>query len=339
MVDPKTVTRIRTDNGKPDRNLALELVRATEAAAMAASKWMGRGDRNAGDQAAVEAMRLILAEVDMDGVVVIGEGEKDQAPMLYNGERLGNGLGIPVDIAVDPIDGTRLLSVGGAGAISVVALSERGKMFKPCTFYMDKIVVGPECAGVIDIEAPPAANIRAVARAKGMPISAVTVCILDRPRHQQLIEKVRMTGARIKLISDGDISGALQTAIPDSGVDILMGIGGTPEGVITAAAMRCLGGEIQAKLWPRDESEREQAQAECDLNEILTTERLCGGDDVFFAATGITTGELLQGVHYSGNIARTFSIVMRSRSGTVRYIEARHRLEKLRTYSQVTYVD
>lgn len=215
---------------KPDRNLGLELVRATEAAAMAASKWMGRGDRNAGDRAAVEAMRLILAEVDMDGVVVIGEGEKDQAPMLYNGERLGNGLGIPVDIAVDPIDGTRLLSVGGAGAISVVALAERGKMFKPCTFYMDKIVVGPECAGVVDIEAPPAANIRAVARAKGMPISAVTVCILDRPRHQQLIEKVRMTGARIKLISDGDISGALQTAIPDSGVDILMGIGGTPEG-------------------------------------------------------------------------------------------------------------
>jgi fructose-1,6-bisphosphatase II len=331
------VTHMR--ESKPDRNLGLELVRATEAAAMAASKWMGRGDRNAGDRAAVEAMRLILAEVDMDGVVVIGEGEKDQAPMLYNGERLGNGLGIPVDIAVDPIDGTRLLSVGGAGAISVVALAERGKMFKPCTFYMDKIVVGPECAGVVDIEAPPAANIRAVARAKGMPISAVTVCILDRPRHQQLIEKVRMTGARIKLISDGDISGALQTAIPDSGVDILMGIGGTPEGVITAAAMRCLGGEIQAKLWPRDENEREQAQAQCDLNEILTTERLCGGDDVFFAATGITSGELLQGVHYSGNIARTFSIVMRSRSGTVRYIESRHRLDKLRTYSQVTYVD
>jgi fructose-1,6-bisphosphatase II len=339
MAAQDELVRAPANGSKPDRNLALELVRATEAAALAASKWMGRGDKDASDRAAVEAMRLILAEVDMDGVVVIGEGEKDQAPMLYNGERLGNGLGIPVDIAVDPIDGTRLLSVGGAGAISVVALAERGKMFKPCTFYMDKIVVGPDSVGVIDIEAPPAANIRAVARAKGMPVSAVTVCILDRPRHQKLIEKVRATGARVKLISDGDISGALQTAIPGSGVDILMGIGGTPEGVITAAAMRCLGGEIQAKLWPRDENERAQAQAQCDVDEILTTERLCGGDEVFFAATGITTGELLDGVHYSGNIARTFSLVMRSKSGTVRYIESHHRLDKLRTYSQVTYVD
>jgi len=329
-----------TGNGtKPDRNLALELVRATEAAALAASKWMGRGDKNAGDHAAVEAMRLILNEVDMDGVVVIGEGEKDEAPMLYNGEKLGNGLGLQADIAVDPIDGTRLLSVGGSGSISVVGLAERGRMFKPCTFYMDKIVVGPDCAGVVDIEAPPAANIRAVARAKGMPISAITVCVLDRPRHQKLIEKIRAVGARIKLISDGDISGALQTAIPDSGVDILMGIGGTPEGVITAAAMRCLGGEIQGKLWPRNDEEREKAQAQCDLNEILTTERLCGGDNVFFAATGITTGELLEGVHYSGNTARTFSLVMRSKSGTIRYIESRHRLDKLRTFSQVTYVD
>lgn len=328
-----------TLGSKPDRNLALELVRATEAAALAASKWMGRGDKNAGDQAAVEAMRLILNEVDMDGVVVIGEGEKDEAPMLFNGERLGNGLGLQTDIAVDPIDGTHLLSIGGAGSISVVGLAERGKMFKPCTYYMDKIVVGPECVGAIDIEAPPAANIRAVARAKGMPISAVTVCILDRPRHQKLVEKVRAVGARIKLISDGDISGALQTAIPDSGVDILMGIGGTPEGVITAAAMRCLGGEIQGKLWPRDDAEREKAQAICDLDTVLTTEVLCGGDNVFFAATGITTGELLEGVHYSGNVARTSSLVMRSKSGTVRYIESRHRLDKLRTFSQVTYVD
>lgn len=328
-----------TLGSKPDRNLALELVRATEAAALAASKWMGRGDKNAGDRAAVEAMRLILNEVDMDGVVVIGEGEKDEAPMLFNGERLGNGLGLQTDIAVDPIDGTHLLSIGGAGSISVVGLAERGKMFKPCTYYMDKIVVGPECVGAIDIEAPPAANIRAVARAKGMPISAVTVCILDRPRHQKLVEKVRAVGARIKLISDGDISGALQTAIPDSGVDILMGIGGTPEGVITAAAMRCLGGEIQGKLWPRDDAEREKAQAICDLDTVLTTEVLCGGDNVFFAATGITTGELLEGVHYSGNVARTFSLVMRSKSGTVRYIESRHRLDKLRTFSQVTYVD
>jgi fructose-1,6-bisphosphatase II len=326
-------------NGRPDRNLALELVRATEAAALAASKWMGRGDKNASDQAAVEAMRLILNEVDMDGVVVIGEGEKDEAPMLFNGEKLGNGQGIQMDIAVDPIDGTRLLSVGGAGSIAVVGLAERGKMFQPCTFYMDKIVVGPDCAGVIDIEAPPAANIRAVARAKGMPISAVTVCILDRPRHAQLIEKVRKAGARIKLISDGDISGALQTAMTDSGVDLLMGIGGTPEGVITAAAMRCLGGEIQGKLWPRDDAEREKAAEQCNLDMVLTTETLCGGDNVFFAATGITTGELLEGVHYSGHVARTFSQVMRSKSGTVRYIESRHRLDKLQTFSQVTYVD
>jgi fructose-1,6-bisphosphatase II len=324
---------------KPDHNLALELVRATEAAALAASKWMGRGDKNAGDRAAVEAMRLILNEVSMDGIVVIGEGEKDEAPMLFNGEKLGNGSGPKLDIAVDPIDGTRLLSVGGAGSLSVVGLAESGRMFKPCTFYMDKIVVGPDCSGVIDIEAPPAANIRAVARAKGMPISAVTVCILDRSRHQKLIERVRVMGARIKLISDGDIAGALQTAIPDSGVDILMGIGGTPEGVITAAAMRCLGGEIQGKLWPRDDDERERAMEACDLERILTTETLCGGDNVFFTATGITSGELLEGVHYAGHVARTFSLVMRSKSGTVRYIESRHRLDRLQTFSQVTYVD
>ncbi len=325
--------------GQPDRNLALELVRATEAAAMGASKWMGRGDKNAGDGAAVEGMRVILNSVDMDGLVVIGEGEKDEAPMLYNGERLGNGSGPKMDIAVDPIDGTRLLSVGGSGSISVVGLSERGKMFNPCTFYMDKIVVGPDCAGVIDIEAPPAANIRAVARAKGMPISAVTVCILDRPRHETLIKKVRQTGARIKLISDGDVSGAVQTAIDDSGVDILMGIGGTPEGVITAAAMRCLGGEIQGKLWPRDDAEREKAAASCNLDEVLTTELLCGGDNVFFAATGITSGELLEGVHYVGRHVRTHSLVMRSKSGTVRYIEGRHRTEKLQAIRPITYID
>ena len=325
--------------GQPDRNLALELVRATEAAAMAASKWMGRGDKNAGDGAAVEGMRLILNSVDMDGIVVIGEGEKDEAPMLYNGERLGNGSGPQMDIAVDPIDGTRLLSVGGAGSLSVVGLAERGHMFNPCTFYMDKIVVGPDCAGVIDIEAPPAANIRAVARAKGMPISAVTVCILDRPRHEMLIKKVRLAGARIKLISDGDVSGALQTALDDGGVDILMGIGGTPEGVITAAAMRCLGGEIQGKLWPRDDAEREKAAAQCNLDQVLTTEVLCGGENVFFAATGITGGELLEGVHYTGHHIRTHSLVMRSKSGTVRYIEGRHRTDKLQTLGGAANVD
>ena len=315
------------ERSKPDRNLALELVRVTEAAAMAAGRWMGRGEKNFSDGAAVDAMRLVLNEVGMDGVVVIGEGEKDEAPMLYNGEKLGSGVPPLVDIAVDPIDGTRLLSNGGAGSISVVALAERDMMFKPCTFYMNKIVVGPECVGSIDIEAPPAANIRAVARAKGLPVSSVTVCILDRPRHEELIKKVRAVGARIKLIGDGDVAGALQTALPNSGVDMLMGIGGTPEGVITAAAMRCVGGEIQGKLWPRDEAER--AQAGCDLELILDTNKLCGGESVFFAATGITSGELLEGVRYNSGGAITHSIVMRSRSGTVRYIEAHHRTDKL----------
>lgn len=321
----------------PDRNLALELVRVTEAAALAAGRWMGRGDKNASDHSAVEAMRLVLNEVGMNGVVVIGEGEKDEAPMLFNGEKLGTGVAPDVDIAVDPIDGTRLLSDGGSGSLSVVALAERGRMFQPCTFYMDKIVVGPDAAGTIDIEAPPAANIRAVARAKGMPVNMITVCILDRPRHAELIKKVRATGARIKLIRDGDVAGALQTALPDSGVDLLMGVGGTPEGVITAAAMRCVGGEIQGKLWPRDDMEREQAKAQCNLEEILLTDRLCGGESVFFAATGITSGELLEGVHYVPHGAITHSIVMRSKSGTVRFVEARHRLDKLAIFSQVAY--
>lgn len=311
----------------PDRNLALELARVTEGAALAAAKWMGRGDKNAGDGAAVNAMRAVLNVVGMDGIVVIGEGEKDEAPMLFNGERLGTGVPPLMDIAVDPIDGTRLLATGGSGSISVVALAERGRMFRPTTFYMDKIVVGPDCVGVIDIEAPPAANIRAVARAKGMPISAVTVCILDRPRHADLIRKVRATGARIKLIGDGDVAGGLQTAIPESGVDILMGIGGTPEGVITAAAMRCVGGEIQGRLWARDEAERATAGAE--LDKVLDTNTLCGGDNVFFSATGITSGELLEGVRFTATGANTFTMVMRSTTGTVRYIEAHHRFDKI----------
>ena len=313
---------------KPDRNLALELVRVTEAAAMTSGRWMGRGDKNASDGAAVQAMRAVLNEVGMDGIVVIGEGEKDNAPMLFNGEKLGTGEPPLVDIAVDPIDGTRLLSNGGAGAIAVVALAERGRMYQPATFYMNKIVVGPECVGSIDIEAPPAANIRAVARAKGLAVSSVTVCILDRPRHDELIRKVRATGARIKLIGDGDVAGALQTAMPNSGVDMLMGIGGTPEGVITAAAMSCLGGEIQGKLWARDDEERERAGADLELT--LDTTLLCGGDSVFFAATGITSGELLEGVRYTPQGAITHSLVMRSRSGTVRYIEAHHRIDKLK---------
>ena len=312
---------------KPERNIALELVRVTEAAAMGAARFMGRGDKIGGDGAAVDAMRLVLNSIDMDGVIVIGEGEKDEAPMLFNGERLGTGVPPEVDIAVDPIDGTRLLSNGGGGAIAVVALAERGMMFRPTTFYMDKIVVGPDCVGVIDIEAPPAANIRAVARAKGLPLSALTVCILDRPRHAELIKKVRATGARIKLIMDGDVAGSLQTAIPESGVDILMGIGGTPEGVITAAAMRCMGGEIQGKLWARDDAER--AAAGTELDRILDTRTLCGGESVFFAATGITSGELLEGVRYTAAGAHTFSMVMRAKTGTVRYIEAHHRLDKI----------
>ena len=310
----------------PDRNLAMELVRVTESAALAASRWVGRGDKNGADGAAVEAMRSVLSTVSMSGVVVIGEGEKDEAPMLFNGEEIGAG-GPACDIAVDPIDGTRLLATGGSGSISVVALAERGRMFRPTTFYMDKIVVGPDCVGVIDIEAPPAANIRAVARAKGMPISAVTVCILDRPRHADLIRKVRATGARIKLIGDGDVAGGLQTAIPESGVDILMGIGGTPEGVITAAAMRCVGGEIQGRLWARDEAERATAGAE--LDKVLDTNTLCGGDNVFFSATGITSGELLEGVRFTATGANTFTMVMRSTTGTVRYIEAHHRFDKI----------
>ncbi|HQV28328.1 MAG TPA: class II fructose-bisphosphatase [Thermoflexales bacterium] len=312
---------------QPDRNLALELVRVTEGAALGAGRWMGRGDKIGGDAAAVNAMRAVLNEVGMNGVVVIGEGEKDEAPMLFNGEKLGTGVPPEVDIAVDPIDGTRLLSTGGGGAIAVVALAERGKMFRPTTFYMDKIVVGPDCVGVIDIEAPPAANIRAVARTKGMPLSAVTVCILDRPRHAELIKKVRATGARIKLIMDGDVAGSLQTAIPESGVDILMGIGGTPEGVITAAAMRCMGGEIQGRLWARDDAERVSAGSE--LDRILDTQTLCGGESVFFAATGITSGELLEGVRYTSSGAHTFSMVMRAKTGTVRYIESHHRLDKI----------
>jgi fructose-1,6-bisphosphatase II len=322
----------------PDRNLALELVRVTEAAALAAGRWMGRGDKNGSDHAAVEAMRLVLNQVGMNGEVVIGEGEKDEAPMLFNGEKLGTGVAPNVDIAVDPIDGTRLLSNGGPGSLAVVALAERGAMFRPCTFYMDKIVVGPEAAGVIDIEAPPAANIKAVARAKGLTVDRITVCILDRPRHEGLIKKVRASGARIKLITDGDVAGALQTALPESGVDMLMGVGGTPEGVITAAAMRCLGGEIQGKLWARDEAERAQAaQTDCNLDEVLVTERLCGGTSVFFAATGITDGELLRGVKYSAFGASTHSLVMRSKSGTVRFVESRHRLDKLAIYAQVAY--
>jgi fructose-1,6-bisphosphatase II len=324
---------------KPDRNLALDLVRVTEAAALAAGRWMGRGDKEAGDQAAVDAMRLILDTVEMDGVVVIGEGEKDEAPMLYNGEVIGNGQPPKVDIAVDPIEGTRLLALGRSNALSVVALSERGTMFDPgpCV-YMEKLAVGPEAKGAIDINAPVADNLRRIAQAKSRDIDDLTVIILDRPRHDQMIREIRATGARIRLITDGDVAGAVMAATPGTGVDVLMGIGGTPEGVITACALKCLGGEIQGKLWPRNDDERQRAiDMGYDLDLVLTTEDLARGDNVFFAATGITDGELLHGVHYFGSGATTHSLVMRSRSGTVRFIEATHRWDKLMSISQIPF--
>jgi fructose-1,6-bisphosphatase II len=323
----------------PDRNLAMELVRVTEAAAMAAGRWMGRGNKEAADQAAVDAMRLVLNSVDMDGVIVIGEGEKDQAPMLYNGEVLGTGRAPRVDIAVDPIDGTTILSLGRSGALAVVALSERDTMYDPAHIvYMDKIAVGPEAAGVIDIDAPVDVNLRNVARAKHKDIDDLTVIILDRPRHQELIRTAREMGARIRLISDGDIAGSLMTTIPDTGIDVLMGIGGSPEAVVSACALKCVGGDMQCKLWPRDEKERDEAlEAGMDLNQVLTIHDLVRGDNVFFAATGITDGELLDGVRYYGGGARTHSLVMRSRSGTVRFVQASHRWDKLMRYSQIRF--
>jgi fructose-1,6-bisphosphatase II len=324
---------------EPDRNLALELVRVTEAAALAAGRWMGRGDREAADRAAVEAMRLMLRSIDMDGVVVIGEGEKDEAPMLYNGERIGNGRPPQVDVAVDPIDGTRLLALGRPGALAVIALSERGTMFSPGRIvYMHKLAVGPEAREVIDLDAPVLENLRRIARAKGKDVDDLTVVILDRERHADLIREVRAAGARIKLIPDGDVSAALMTAFPDSGIDLLIGIGGSPEGVIAAAALKCLGGELQARLWPRNEEERRfAAEMGYDLHRILTADDLVRGDNIFFAATGITDGEILRGVRYTGTGARTHSLVMRSRSGTIRFVEAHHRWDKLMRISGYPY--
>ena len=319
----------------PDRNLALELVRVTEAAALSAARWMGRGDKEAADQAAVDAMRLLLGTVSMDGVVVIGEGEKDNAPMLYNGESIGNGEPPVVDIAVDPIDGTTLTSKGMNGALSVVALAERGTMFDPgpCV-YMEKIAAGEEAAEHIDIEAPVAENIKRVAKAKQVDVSDVTVTILDRARHEQLVKEVREAGARIRFITDGDVAGAIAAARGGTGVDLLMGTGGTPEGVIAACAIKCLGGVIQGRLWPRNEAEKDAAvQAGYDLDQVLTTDDLVSGEDVFFAATGVTDGDLMNGVRYRDNSAITQSIVMRSRSGTVRLIDALHRMHKLKKFS------
>jgi fructose-1,6-bisphosphatase II len=325
--------------GVPDRNLALELVRVTEAGAMAAGRWVGRGDKNGADGAAVNAMRLLISSVSMNGVVVIGEGEKDDAPMLYNGERVGTGEGPEADVAVDPIDGTTLCAKGMTNALSVLAVAARGSMFDPsAVFYMNKLVTGAEAAAVVDITAPVEMNIRAVARAKGETPDDVTVCILDRPRHEDLVRQVRQTGARIKFISDGDVAGAIMAARDGTGIDLLVGVGGTPEGIIAACAMRCLGGVIQCQLWPRDEAERQRAiDAGHDLSRVLTTQDLVTSDDVFFVATGITDGELLRGVRYHGGGADTHSLVMRSRSGTIRTIESEHRLDKLAQYADVDY--
>ena len=326
-------------NPQPDRNLALELVRVTEAAAMAAGRFMGRNDKPAADQAAVNAMRFVLNSVDMDGIVVIGEGEKDKAPMLYNGEKLGTGQPPSVDIAVDPIDGTRLLALGRANSISTVAIADRGTMWNPGPFvYMDKIAVGPVGKGKIDINASPADNLKSVAKAKGCDVNDLTVVILDRDRHANLMAEVRQAGARIRLITDGDVAGSLMTAWPDSNVDLLMGIGGTPEGGISACALKCMGGEIQGKIFPRNDDEIKRGkEAGYDLTKVFTMDDLVANDNVFFAATGITDGELLDGVQYYGSGARTHSLVMRSKSGTVREIIARHRLDKLQTFSAIAY--
>ncbi len=313
-------------NQLPSRNLALELVRVTETAAIAASAWVGHGDKNSADGAAVDAMRKMISTVHMDGTVVIGEGEKDEAPMLFNGEQVGEGLGAKVDVAVDPIDGTTLTAKGMNNAISVVALAERGAMFDPsAVFYMEKIVCGPEAAGKIDIEAPVKVNLQRVADAKGVPINDLTVVVLDRPRHDQLSKDIREAGARIKFITDGDVAGAVMAARDDTGVDLLMGIGGTPEGIIAACAMKCLGGEIQGRLWARnDEEHRSLAERGLSATQVLTTSDLVKGNDCFFAATGITDGELLHGVRFDRRVVRTQSIVMRSRSKTIRIINSEH---------------
>ena len=324
---------------RPTRNLALELVRTTESAAMAASRWVGRGDKIGADGAAVDAMRMVLGTVPMSGIVVIGEGEKDEAPMLFNGEIVGDGSKPDTDVAVDPIDGTSLTASGKGNAISVIAVSERGTMFDPgpC-FYMEKIAVGPDCVGSIDITASPTQNLKWIAKAKGESVRDITVMILERPRHEELIEEVRASGARIKLITDGDIFSAIATAWPNAGVDVMFGIGGTPEGVVAAAALKCMGGEIQGRLWPRNDNERDQAiAAGFDLGRILTTDDLVQGDNCFFAATGVTDGELLNGVRYAPGIVRTQSLVMRSHSGTVRLIDAQHRLDKINSFSSIDY--
>lgn len=325
----------------PDRNLAMELVRVTEAAALASGRWVGRGKKNEGDGAAVDAMRKLINSVEMNGVVVIGEGEKDEAPMLFNGEKVGTGEGPEMDIAVDPVDGTRLMAEGRPNAISVIAATERGAMFDPsAVFYMNKIAVGPEGVGHIDINASVEDNIKAVAKAKGLKPADVVVVVLDRPRHDELIKEIREAGAKVRLIMDGDVAGAIATAQDHNSIDLMMGIGGTPEGIITACALKCMGGEIQGKLWPKDEEEAEKARAAGhDLDKVLLMDDLVSSDNCYFAATGVTNGDMVRGVSYRKNGATTRSLVMRSKSGTTRYVESIHKLAKLQEYSVVDYSD
>ena len=339
MARPEASVAERPAGNRPDRNLALELVRVTEAAALGASRWVGRGDKESADQAAVDGMRAMLDTVSMAGVVVIGEGEKDKAPMLYNGEEIGDGHGPEVDVAVDPLEGTRLTAKGQPNAIAVIAVAERGTMFFPgAAVYMDKIACGPEAIDAVDIEAPPRENVERVARAKGCKPSDVSVVVLERDRHEALIDELRELGAKVHLIPDGDVAPAIAAAQPGTGVDVLMGIGGTPEGVIAAAALKCVGGGVQGKLWPRTDEERQQlVDAGFDVDRVLTTDDLVSGEDVFVAATGVTSGALLRGVRSTAEGAITDSIVMRSRSGTVRRIEASHAFDKLEKLSGRQY--
>ena len=327
------------DQREPTRNLALELVRVTEAAALSSGRFMGRGDKEAADAAAVNAMRLVLQTVDINGIIVIGEGEKDNAPMLYNGENVGNGAKPDVDVAVDPIDGTRPLAFGRSNSLATVAIAPRGSMFNPGPFvYMNKLAVGPEAKGKINIEKSITENLKAIAQAKGKDVEDLTTIILDRPRHDAMIAEIRKIGARIRIIPDGDVAAALMTARPDAGVDVLIGIGGTPEGVLAACALRAMGGEIQGKLYARDDNElRRGRDAGYDFDKILTMDDLVSSEDVFFAATGITDGELLQGVRYFGDGATTDSIVVRGLTGTVRRITATHRMDKLHQLSAIKY--
>lgn len=331
--------RLQPDAQAPDRNLALDLVRVTEAAAMAAGRWVGRGDKNGADGVAVNAMRKLINSVPMNGIVVIGEGEKDEAPMLFNGEQVGDGTGPECDVAVDPIDGTTLAAKSLPNAVSVMAVAPRGTMYDPsAVFYMEKLITGPEAAEVVDIRFPVAENISLVAKAKGISVSDVTVCVLDRERHQAIVDEIRASGARVKFIIDGDVAGGITAARPDTGVDMLIGVGGTPEGIIAACAIKAIGGTIQGRLWPIDDDERQRAiDAGHDLDRVLLTDDLVRADDCFFVATGITDGELMDGVRYGGGKAYTESIVMRSRSGTIRKITSEHQLGKLQAYSAVDY--